>query len=137
MNHRALNWVIHTLFITVYLNTQNIKSVTGSMTLANDTCLSFWNSSYTMIVFKSVMYCIILNLCNEKEMIYTSSIWLGGRWCDPYIPVVGRSVPALAAVHRGLVFGGRPGGHWVPVLGLCSVSIGWVGCPWTFPSCNQ
>lgn len=28
MNHRALNWVIHTLFITVYLNTQNIKSVT-------------------------------------------------------------------------------------------------------------
>lgn len=33
MNHRALNWVIHTLFITVYLNTQNIKSVIVQMTL--------------------------------------------------------------------------------------------------------
>lgn len=136
MNHRALNWVIHTLFITVYLNTQNIKSVTYDTLQMTLVCV-FEIAQLYLIVFKSVMYCIIRNLCNEKEMIYTSSIWLGGRWCDPYIPVVGRSVPALAAVHRGLVFGGRPRGHWVPVLGLCSVSIGWVGCSWTFPSCNQ
>lgn len=73
MNHRALNWVIHTLFITVYLNTQNIKSVTYYTLQMTLVCV-FEIAQLYLIVFKSVMYCIILNLCNEKEMIFTSSI---------------------------------------------------------------
>lgn len=73
MNHRALNWVIHTLFITVYLNTQNIKSVTYYTLQMTLVCV-FEIAQLYLIVFKSVMYCIIRNLCNEKEMIYTSSI---------------------------------------------------------------